>query len=1038
MFEKLITRPIFSVVISTVIVIMGIMGLTSLPMTLYPDIAPPCVFVRAQYPGANAQTTLRSVAPVIEEAINGVENMTYMTTNIGNDGSMSISVYFKLGTNPDIAAVNVQNRVATITSQLPEAVVRAGITTEKQQNSTIYIGGLRSKSPDYDEVFIQNYLLINAVPEMKRITGVSRIELFGMKNYAMRVWLKPDKMGMYGITPEEVAAAIQEQNVEIAPGSLGENSGDRFQYIMTYRGRFTTPEEFSDIVLRADSSGEVLRLKDVAQVEFDSYTYNSTSELSQIPGIAFAVYQTSGSNANEIQIKLNELIEEQSKELPSGLEFVDVYTTKTALDSSINQVIETLIQAFILVFIVVYVFLQNWRSTLIIGVTIPVSIVGTFFGIQAAGLSINLLTLFSLVLSVGIVVDNAVVVIEAVNKKMNRRNVLEATRNAIGEISGAVVSSTLVMIAVFAPVGFIEGSVGLFYRQFSITMMVTITISGICALTLCPALAVLLIRPEEPEGSRRNIIMRYADAFGATFNYQFAKLSSGYMKFVSKMLRNPKMSFLALVIITAITAIGFVSTPSGFIPDEDDNTLVATLNMPPATSVAETKEIMAKMDSIIMSKQYSRETAVITGYDMMNSAFNSSAGTLFIALKEVDERDDAVDIWQIIDELSKDMQSLVTEGIAFVSKMPTIPGFGNFSGLEMQILDRTAGSLDSFVVATNTFLKRLEQEPEVDYAVHAFRTDYPTYEVKIDHSRAKQSGVSITTIANAMQMYYGSIEAADFARFGKNYKVIMQAKAEQRRTSESLNNIFVATDNGEQFPLSTFVTLKESQGPMTVARFNMYNSILVNVAPAPGYSTGQLMEAIKRVADESMPQGMAYDWQGMAREEANSGSSTTMIFLLSSILIFLVLAAQYESLFLPFAILLSVPTALFGVITSINIAGISNNIFVQIAMLMLIGLIAKNSILIVENALQLRLAGHTLPSAAALAAKSRLRPILMTSLTSVIGTAPMIFVTGVSAVGNQAIGVAVVGGFLTGIIGGVLITPSLFVIFRWMEEKVRK
>lgn len=1038
MFEKLITRPIFSVVISIVIVIMGIMGLTSLPMTLYPDIAPPCVYVNARYPGANAQTTLRSVAPVIEEAINGVENMTYMNTNIGNDGSMSISVYFKLGTNPDIAAVNVQNRVATITSQLPEAVVRAGITTEKQQNSTIYIGGLRSERPEYDEVFIQNYLLINAIPEMKRITGVSRIDLYGMKNYAMRVWLKPDKMGMYNITPEEVAAAISEQNIEIAPGTLGENSGENFQYTMTYKGKFTTPEEFSDIVLRADSSGESLRLKDVAHVELDSYSYNSSSQLSQIPGITFAVYQTSGSNANEIQIKLSELLEKQSKELPAGLEFVDIYTTKTALDSSINQVIETLIQAFILVFLVVYIFLQNWRSTVIIGITIPVSIVGTFFGMQAAGLSINLLTLFSLVLSVGIVVDNAVVVIEAVNKKMNGRTVLEATRCAIGEISGAVVSSTLVMIAVFAPVGFIDGSVGLFYRQFSITMMVTITISGICALTLCPALAVLLIHPEEPTGKDKNFMMRYADAFGAAFNYQFARLSGGYMKLVGKMLRNPKMSFLALAIVIAITAIGFVSTPSGFIPEEDDNTLVVTLNMPPATSVAETNAVMAKMDSIIMSKQYSRETAVVTGFDLMNSAFNSSAGTLFIALKEVQERDGGTDIWTIRDELAVELNNHVTEGITFVSKMPTIPGFGNFSGLEMQILDRTAGDLDSFVVATNTFLKRLEQEPEVDYAVHAFRTDYPTYEVLIDHSRAKQSGVSITTIANAMQMYYGSIEAADFARFGKNYKVIMQAKAEQRRTPESLNNIFITAENGEKFPLSTFVALKESQGPMTVARFNMYNSILVNVSPAPGYSTGQLMEAIKRVADENMPQGMAYDWQGMAREEANSGSSTAMIFLLSSILIFLVLAAQYESLFLPFAILLSVPTALLGVIASINMAGISNNIFVQIAMLMLIGLIAKNSILIVENALQLRLSGHSLAGAASLAAKSRLRPILMTSLTSVIGTAPMIFVTGVSAVGNQAIGVAVVGGFLTGIIGGVLITPSLFVIFRWMEEKMRK
>ncbi|MDD6209330.1 MAG: efflux RND transporter permease subunit [Bacteroidales bacterium] len=1035
MLKNFITRPILAAVISIIIVLLGSISLLKLPMTLYPDIAPPCVLVQASYPGANAETVARSVAPIVEEAINGVDNMTHMTSTIGNDGTLLIFTYFKLGTDPDMAAVNVQNRVSTITSKLPETVVKMGITTIKQQNSQIMIAGLVSDNPEYDEAFLQNYASINIIPEIKRVTGVGKIETFGMKDYSMRVWLKPDKMSQYNINPDEVAAAIQDQNIEGAPGYFGENSKEAFEYTIVYSGKFITEEEFRNIVIRSENDGSLVYLRDVAEVELGQFSYISSSYINGKPGTFFGVYQMAGTNANEIQVEINKLLEKKAKQLPASVELVNIYNTKESLDISINQVKSTLLEAFVLVFILVYLFLQNIRSTLIIAIAIPVSIIGTFLFMQIAGFSINLLTLFALVLSVGIVVDDAVVVVEAVNHKMTHKKEepLSATFSAMGEITSAVISSTLVMVAVFAPVGFIEGSVGIFYRQFAITMMSTIALSGVCALTLCPALCALLLR--EKQGGQKKGWNKFEERFSIAFNAQFDHLVKVYGNIIYKTIKHKWISLSALGIICLITAIMLNRTPKGFIPNEDDSFLMILVDLPVSTSLHRTEAVLSKVDSIVHTNNFIRSTGSISGFDMMNNTMNPSAGALFVSLKLIPDRGAIKNIDKICGLIQQQI-SQITDASFFIVRQPTIPGFSNLGGVEFIMQDRAAGSLKEFNDVAGQFVGKLYEQPEIAYAINPFKTNYPQYELIIDHKKAKQLGVNISNIMNVMQTYYGSYQCSDFNMYGKNYKVILQANPENRKNITTLSDIYVPNTKGESIPISAVASFKEKDGVLVVSRFNMFNSIMVNAGAKPGYSSGDLIDVLTRVAAEVLPHDVTYEWQGMAREETQSGSSTAMIFILSIVLVYLILCGLYESFLLPLAVLLSIPTALLGVFLAINAVGIDNNIYVQVSMLMLIGLMSKNAILIVEYALQRRLDGKSLTTSAIEAAKLRLRPILMTSLTFVVGLIPMLFSVGPSAVGNVSISISAIGGMLSGIVLGVLIVPVLFVVFRFIHEKI--
>lgn len=1038
MLKQLINRPILSAVISIIIVILGVVSLFRLPLTLYPDIAPPCVVVWAVYPGANAETVARSVAPTVEEAINGVERMTYMTSTVGKDGSLSISVFFELGTDPDMAAVNVQNRVSTIMSILPEEVVKAGVTTMKQQNSSIMEIALKSDNKQYDETFLQNYANINIVPEIKRVNGVGKTMCYGMRDYSMRVWVKPDKLASYNLTPDEVMQAIRDQNRDAAPGMFGESSKEGFEYTITYRGKLVETEEFQNIVVQYKDDGSVIYLKDVADVRLEALSYSATNHVGKNAATIFSVYQTAGSNANEIQTKIFKLIEDKQATLPPGVSLEVVYSTKQSLDISIGQVKSTLIEAFILVFFVVFIFLQNIRSTIITAIAIPVSIVGTFFFMELFGFSINLLTLFALVLAVGIVVDDAVVVVEAVNHKMSHKGLgsKPATESAMSEISGAVVSSTLVMMAVFAPVGFIGGSVGLFYQQFAFTMIMAIFISGINALTLSPALCALLLRPDTNDFKEgENKWVHRKKQFYMSYNAAFEALTKKYAVFIQRTIRHKWISIGVLALVAAISLLMMEKTPKGFIPDEDDGLLIAALDMPSAATLERTTHVLQQTDSVLQGLSFVKNVVTISGYDMLNNTLNSSGGFVFILLKPIPERGEVRKIEEIMGILNGRL-ALITEGNLMLFKPPTLPGFGMVGGAELVLQDRAAGSLQDFSKTANSFVEKLSQQPEVAYAMTPFRVDYPQYEMIIDHKRVKQLGINVSDLLNIMQVYYGSFQCSDFNRFGKYYKVVMQAPAEMRKDPSSLNHVYIRNRNGESIPVSSLVQMKEKEGPLVVSRFNMFNSIAVNAGANPGFSSGDLMSAIERVAKAELPSSCTFEWQGMAREASQSGTQTAMIFVLSIVLIFLVLSGLYESFILPWAILLSVPTAVFGVFLTVNAFGLDNNIYVQVSLLMLLGLMSKNAILIVEYALQRRKDGKTLVTSAIEAAKLRLRPILMTSLTFVVGLIPMTLSVGPSAVGNISISVSALGGMLSGIIGGVLIVPVLFVLFCSLHERI--
>jgi HAE1 family hydrophobic/amphiphilic exporter-1 len=1038
MLKKFIERPVLATVVSIILVLLGLLSLATLPVTQFPDIAPPCVAVTASYPGANAEVVARSVATPIEEAVNGVENMTYMTSTSNNDGSMTLNVYFKLGTDPDLAAVNVQNRVAKATSILPQEVVNAGISTQKQQNSMIMVVNLVGKTDEYDETFLQNYAKINIIPEIQRVNGVGQASVFGGKDYSMRIWLRPDRLTANNLSPQDVLTAIKEQNLEAAPGRFGESSKEAFEYVIKYKGKMNQHEQYEDIVLKANADGSVLKLKDVAKVEFGSFTYSSDTKVNGKQGIGLAIYQTAGSNANDIQVSVNKLMKKAALSFPVGVEYFNIYSTKEYLDESIEQVKHTLIEAFILVFIVVFIFLQDFRSTLIPAIAVPVAIIGTFFFMQVFGFTINLLTLFALVLAIGIVVDDAIVVVEAVHSKMEKINMSprEATITSMQEISGAIISITMVMAAVFIPVGFMQGPAGVFYRQFAFTLAIAILISALNALTLSPALCALLLKNKHHDGHDDAYAAKgFGGRFFAAFNTGFEAVSSKYIHSLRFLVRYKWVPITILVVVIGITVYLVRKTPTGFIPTEDNGFVVYSITMPPGTSLQRTRQVVAKVEKEMKGLEAVNSYLSVSGLNIMTTSISSSYAVGFVKLKQHADRGAVKDLKQVMGMMQGKLAS-IKEANIFMFNMPTVPGFSNVDGFEVVLQDRASGSLDKLAGTAYGFIGELMKRKEIAFAFTTFNAGNPQFNVQIDENKAKQLGVSVSEVLQTMQVYYGSTFASDFNRFGKYYRVIVQADMASRADPATLNDIFVKNATGQMVPINTIVKLERVYGPETVTRNNLFNAVTINGQPKPGYSSGDAIKAVEEVAAQYLPRGYSYEWVGMTKEEISAGGQAGIIFLLCLVFVYFLLSAQYESYILPFSVILSIPLGIFGVFVFINLFGIDNNIYVQVGLIMLIGLLAKNAILIVEYAVQRRRNGMGLLAAALEASRLRLRPILMTSFAFIAGITPLMRATGSSAQGNRSISTGAAGGMLTGVLLGIFAIPVLFIIFQSLQEKI--
>ncbi len=1035
MLQKFIDRPVLSTTVSIIIVILGVLGLSSLPVTQYPDIAPPTVQVNASYPGANAQTILESVIIPIEEQINGVEGMTYMTSTASNNGTASITVFFEQGVNPDIAAVNVQNRVSRANSLLPSEVTRAGVITQKQQNSALMYVSLLSRNPDYDDTYLQNYLNINVSPEIQRVNGVGAVNVFGGKDYAMRIWLDPVKMAAYNLATTDVTAAIGEQSLEAAAGSLGQNSGESFEYVITYKGRYKTVEEYNDIIIKALGNGEFLRVGDVAKVELDAFSYSSIGRSQGYPSINFGVFQTPGSNAQAIIEELYVKLDELKERFPPGVDYTINYDTNRFLTASIDKVKETLIEAFILVFIVVFLFLQDFKSTIIPGIAVPVAIIGTFFFLQLFGYSINLLTLFALILAIGIVVDDAIVVVEAVHAKLEDgyTDANEATKSAMSEISGAIISITLVMAAVFVPITFIQGPSGVFYEQFGVTLIIAILISAVNALTLSPALCALFLRKHNKNGEKKQtFLQRFYNAFNAGFN----AISSKYIGSLGFLTRHKWIT--AAVLILSGIGIWWTNsiTPSGFVPSEDRGVIFVNMELPEGASLDRTFQATQDLYKFIETVPGVRTGTMISGRNFFSGS-GSSYGMGFIMLDSWDERNsDSTSIESITQNLFMRASAIADAKIIFFTP-PSIPGFGSSDGFSFQLLDRAAGDLKDLDKTASNFVNVLSQRPEISYASNSFSTNFPQLTLDIDVPKAKASGISVSDILSTMQGYIGGFYATDFSRFGKQYRVYVQAEPDDRQDIADLNSMFVRNKDGEMAPVSQFVTLSRSYGPQTVSRFNLFNSVNVNGAAAAGFSSGDAINAIRQTAETELPNNFDIAFAGITREEIASAGQSVIIFALSILFVYFFLAAQYESYLLPFAVLLSLPLGVAGAYFTTWASGLENNIYFQIALIMLIGLLAKNAILIVEFARQRRRdLGMGITESAIAGAKSRLRPILMTSFAFILGLLPLVLAQGVGAVGNRSIGTGAAGGMLIGTVLGLFIIPTLFIVFQYLQEKI--
>ena len=1035
MLKTFIERPVLSTVISILITILGILGLMALPVEQYPEIAPPTVQVTANYTGANAETVLNSVVIPLEEEINGVEGMTYMTSSAANDGSAKISVYFELGIDPDIAAVNVQNRVARATSKLPQAVVQTGVTTLKSQTSALMFFALYSNNDDFNETYIQNYAKINLVPKLQRIKGVGQVNVFGAQDYSMRIWIKPEKMAAYQVTPREIQAALQEQNVEAAPGKFGENADGVYEYVIKYKGRLAEVKDYENIVIKSTGNGNFLHLRDVATVELGGFNYGTKNIAMGKQGVAVGIFQTSGSNAQDIITEIGQILDEAKPDFPKGVDYVIPYNTKTFLDASIDNVIYTLLEAFILVFIVVYIFLQDFKSTLIPAIAVPVAIIGTFFFLQVFGFSINMLTLFAMILAIGIVVDDAIVVVEAVHAKLDEgaKSGKEATISAMSEITGAIISITLVMSAVFIPVSFLNGPSGVFYQQFAITLAIAILISAINALTLSPALCALFLKPHaDSQHHNKN----FKDRFFIAFNTSFDRMNNRYVQSLRFLAARKWITVLALVVFSGITFLLFQSTPSGFIPNEDRGIIMGDLTLPPGTTLEKTQQAVMELDSIIASMDIVEARMSVVGFSLLNSVNGGSYAFTIIRLKDwKDRKRDDQSVEAVVGQLFAKTAHFKDAKALFFTP-PSVSGFGSADGFELKIQDKGDDDWQTVSKVTNEFLGELMKRPEIQYAITNFNPNFPQYEMDIKVERAKNAGVSISDIFNTMQGYYGGLYTTDFNKFGKQYRVMIQAKPSDRENLESINNIYVKNASGQQVAISQFIDFKRIYGPEAVARFNMLKAVNVNGKAKPGFSSGDAIKAIQEVAAEHLPKSYSYEFSGMTREEIIAGSQAAWVFLLSLIFVYFLLSAQYESYLVPLAVLLSLPVGLAGAIGFVNLAGLENNIYFQVALIMLIGLLAKNAILIVEFAIQRRRNGMPLVQSAIEGAQARLRPILMTSLAFIFGLLPLALASGVGAVGNRSIGMGAVGGMLVGTVIGVFFIPILFVIFQGLQERI--
>lgn len=1035
MLKVFIERPVLSTVISILITILGILGLMSLPVEQYPEIAPPTVQVNATYTGANAETVLNSVVIPLEEEINGVEGMTYITSSASNDGAAKINVFFELGVNADIAAVNVQNRVARATSKLPEAVIQTGVTTLKSQTSALMFLSMFSDNPEYDEIFVQNYAKINLVPKLQRVKGVGQVNVFGAKDYSMRIWINPEKMAAFKIVPSDIQAALREQNLEAAPGKFGENAEGVYEYVIKYKGRLSQISEYENIIIKSIGNGNFLRLKDVATVELGGFNYGAKNMGMGKPGVAVGIFQTSGSNAQDIIEEVLVIMEEAKADFPKGVDYVIPYNTKKFLDASISKVSSTLIEAFILVFIVVFLFLQDFRSTLIPAIAVPVAIIGTFFFLQLFGYSINMLTLFAVILAIGIVVDDAIVVVEAVHAKLDEgaKSAKEATLSAMSEITGAIISITLVMSAVFVPVTFIKGSSGVFYQQFAITLAIAILISAVNALTLSPALCALLLKPH---GDSEHHKKGFKERFFTAFNTGFDSLTHKYVRSVGFLIKRKWVAVLGLVVASGIALLLFKSTPSGFIPNEDRGLIMADITLPPGATLEQTQKIVNEYDSIIASMDIVEARMNVVGFSLLNNVNGGSYAFSVIQLKDWSERKEAnQSVEAVVGELFGRTAGIKDARLLFFTP-PSVQGFGMADGFELKLQDKGDDSWLKVSQVSGEFLQALNARPEIQYAMTSFNPSFPQYQLDINVEKTKEAGLSVSQIFNTLQGYYGGLYTTDFNRFGKQYRVMIQAKPEDRATPETLNNIFIRNAQDETVSISEFVSLKRVYGPESVARYNLLKSISVTGKANPGYSSGDAIKAVEEVAAQHLPATYEYEFSGMTREEIIAGGQAAGVFLLSLIFVYFLLAGQYESYLLPLSVLLSLPVGIAGAIGFIKLFGLENNIYFQVALIMLIGLLAKNAILIVEFAIQRRRHGMSLFDAAIDGAKARLRPILMTSFAFILGLLPLALASGVGAVGNRSIGMGAVGGMLIGTLFGVFIIPVLFVIFQHLQERI--
>ena len=1053
-FTNFIKRPVLSTVISIFFVLLGAIGLVSLPIEQYPDIAPPTISIMTSYQGADAQTVLNSVITPLEESINGVENMTYIQSTATNNGSAMITVYFKQGTDPDMAAVNVQNRVSQAQALLPAEVTRVGVTVSKRQSSNVIMYSLTTDDGRYDDEFLTNYNNINIVPMLKRISGVGDVQTPGVKTYSMRIWLRPEKMKQYGLVPSDVSAALAEQNIEAAPGSFGEQSSLKYEYTMRYKGRLKTAEEYGNIIISSNTSGQTLHLRDVAKVDLGGLQYSVAMKNNNRPAVIGMVNQVAGSNATQIADDVKTALADAQKQMPPGMKVTIEQDVTEFLFASIAEVVRTLFITLLLVFFVVYVFLQDFRSTLIPMIAVPVALIGTFFFLWVFGFSINLLTLSALLLAIAIVVDDAIVVVEAVHAKLDLgyKSALTAAIDAMNEISGAIISITLVMSAVFVPVSFIGGTSGTFYREFGVTMAVSIVISALNALTLSPALCAIFLKPHGREAGKK---LSHIDRFHAAFNVQYEKVNGKYQKLVEKMISHRLITGLSVVVGIIALVLTMTFTKTGLVPDEDTGTLFAMVSMPPGTSQEETQKVTDQIDKMLASNPYIERREQIVGYNFL-AGQGSNQSTFIIKLKPFAEREYGVfdrikSVFSgagiaglFIDPASSNMvlgmiykQTASIKGaqvIAFAP--PMIMGYGVSNGLSFSLEDRTGGDLNKFFKVTQDYLAALNKRPEFSRALTTYNPNYPQYMVDVDVAKAKQAGTSPAAILSVLQGYYGGLYASNFNAYGKLYRVMIQGTVESRMSESGLSNIYVRTASG-MAPVSEFCTLNRVYGPSNITRFNLFTSIAVNATPADGYSSGQAIQAVEEVARQVLPQGYSYEFSGLTQSEQQSSNSTAIIFVLCIVFVYLILSAQYESYLLPLAVILSIPFGLAGAFIFTMVFGHNNDIYMQISLIMLIGLLAKNAILIVEFALERRRTGMAIRYAAILGAGARLRPILMTSLAMVVGLLPLMFASGVGHNGNQTLGAAAVGGMLIGTLCQVFVVPSLFAIFQYLQERIK-